>query len=190
MTSLSTPTQGGGGGAGGGGVGGGGVGGGGAGGGGAGGGGAGGGGEGGGGDGGGGGGGGAGGGGEGGGGEGGGGGGGDGDGGGGLGDGGGGEGGGIGGGKGDGEGELGEGRQQVFLQFLLVFFFLHSFKHVSGFCFLHAFFSFLQGFLSSRSSQLFGPALETAASVAARETGVIFGTTTPWVTWLPLRTGS
>ena len=114
----------------------------------------------------------------------------EGDGGGGEGDGGGGEGGGIGGGKGDGEGELGEGRQQVFLQFLLVFFFLHSFKHVSGFCFLHAFFSFLQGFLSSRSSQLFGPALETAASVAARETGVIFGTTTPWVTWLPLRTGS
>ena len=78
-------------------------------------------------------------------------------------------------GESEGEGEGEGGRQQVFLQFFFCFFFLHLFVHFLWLLrssFLHA------GFLFSRSSQLFGSALETAASVAAREGDVIVGTTT------------
>jgi len=79
-----------------------------------------------------------------------------------------------GGGEGEGEG----GRQQAFLQFFFCFFFSHSFEHFVGFCFLHAFFSFLHRVLSLRSSQFFGPALGTAASLEARESDVVVGKTT------------
>ena len=84
-------------------------------------------------------------------------------------------------GESEGEGEGEGGPQQVFLQFFFCFFFLHLFVHFLWLLrssFLHAFFSFVHGFLSLRSSQLFGSALETAASVAAREGDVIVGTTT------------
>ena len=82
-----------------------------------------------------------------------------------------------GGGEGESEGEGEGGPQQVFLQFFFCFFFLHLFVHFLWLLrssFLHTFFSFLHGFLFLRSSQLFGSALETAASVASR----IVGTTT------------
>ena len=78
-------------------------------------------------------------------------------------------------GESEGEGEGEGGPQQVFLQFFFCFFFLHLFVHFLWLLrssFLHA------GFLFLRSSQLFGSALETAASVAAREGDVIVGTTT------------
>ena len=86
-----------------------------------------------------------------------------------------------GGGEGDGDGDGDGSPQQVFLQFRFCFFLSHFFLHFLWFLrssFLHAFFSFVHGFLSLRSSQLFGSALETAASVAAREGDVIVGTTT------------
>ena len=71
-----------------------------------------------------------------------------------------------GGGEGDGDGDGDGSPQQVFLQFRFCQFLSHFFLHFLWLLrssFLHAFFAFVHGFLSLRSSQLFGSALETAA---------------------------